>query len=211
MAEKLTYDQTAATYAGAFALSKLVGEGKNKTREFQKNVDYVGFALQEVIPDAPPYALVAKEVGEGEHKKTVMVPQYESAPVQYLMDAYDARVQAAAKGRVASGNEPYSTMQEILESTGGGQYKKLFSEFKASMVAYMGVREIPDALQAAVVRLLEPEVLKATANANKEKVAKLVGDFEEANPEHGLKLASVIKRVKEAASTEAAELDLTGL
>lgn len=204
---KLEYTMTDATYAGGFALSTM----ENGKRKFAKNVDYVGFTLQAILPSFEvPYALVEKEIGEGSEKKTVVVPQYEDSKVNYLQEALTAKVEAAAKGRINGGNEPYSTLEEILESTGGGQYRKLASEFKAAMVAYMQAREDSEALQAAVVKLLEPDVLRATSEGNKGKIAALVDAFSEANPEHAAKYASVIKRVKEAAEGTA-ELDLSDL
>ena len=60
----------------------------------------------------------------------------------------------------------------------------------------------------AVVKLLEPDVLRATSENNKSKIDGLVVAFEETNPEHASRFASVIKRVKEAAET-AGELDLS--
>ena len=207
MSNKLEYSQTAATYNGGFALSTI----KDKKRVFDRNVAYTGFTLQAIMPDFPvPYALQEKEIGEGEAKQTVVIPVYEDSKVNYLQESLTARIEAAGKGRINSGNEPYSTLEEILESTGGGQYRKLQSEFKAAMVAYMQAREDSEALQAAVVKLLEPDVLRATSEANKGKIGALVDSFSEANPEHASKYASVIKRIKEAAEGSA-ELDLSDL
>lgn len=207
MAKEIAYTETAATYNGGFALSTL----ENGKRKFARNVDYTGFTLQAILPDfSIPYALIEKEIGEGDEKKTVVVPQYEDSKLNYLQEGLTARVEAAAKGRVNAGNEPYATLEEILESTGGGQYRKLASEFKAAMVAYMVARGDSEALQAAVAKLLEPDVLRATSETNKGKIVALVDAFGEANPEHAAKYASVIKRVKEAAES-AKELDLSDL
>lgn len=207
MSSKLEYNNTAPTYNGGFALSTM----KDGKRVFSRNVEYVGFTLQSVIPEfSVGYALVEKEIGEGDDKKTVVIAVYEDGKLNYCQEALTAKIEAAAKGRINGGNEPYATLEEILETTGGGQYKKLVSEFKQAMVAYLQALEIPEALQAAVVKLLEPEVLKATSAANKGKVDKLVEGFATANPEYAAKYSSVIKRVKEAAE-ESAELDLSSL
>ena len=204
---KLEYNQTAPTYAGAFELSTM----KDGKRVWKQNVEYIGFCLNAIIPGFDvPYALVEKTSGEGENAIKSVIPVYEDAQLNYLQEGLTARIEAAAKGRVNGGNEPYATLTEILETTGGGQYRKLASEFKAAMVAYMAAKGIPDNLQAAVVKLLEPDVLRATNVGNKGKVLGLVEGFSEANPEYATKYQSVIKRVVEAAAPDQ-EPDLSDL
>lgn len=201
---KPEYNQNGATYNGAFALSTM----KDGKRVWAQNVDYTGFTLEAIIPGFDqPFALVEKTIGEGENAKQAAVPQYEDSKVNYLQESLTARIEAAAKGRVNGGNAPYATLEEILETTGGGQYRKLHSEFKAGMAQFMDGNNIAEALQAAVIKLLEPDVLRATSEANKGKVDKLVDAFSTANPEHAAKYASVIKRVKEAAE-QSATMDL---
>lgn len=207
MSSKLEYNQTAPTYNGAFELSTM----KDGKRVWKQNVEYTGFTLNSVIPGFDvAYALVEKTSGEGENAVKSVYPVYEDAQLNYLQEGLTARVEAAAKGRVNGGNEPYATLTEILETTGGGQYRKLASEFKAAMVAFMGAKGIAENLQAAVVKLLEPDVLRATNAGNKGKVASLVDGFAEANPEYGTKYQSVIKRVIEASAPDE-EPDLSDL
>lgn len=165
-----TYDQVAPTLTTKTAIQERQEQANGKKKQvWIKNADFTAFSLQAFLPGFEiPYALETVELGDDKEKATRI--KYQSEAVQFVQDAVNARVEASAKAKIASGNEPPTSLEELLSTSRGGQYMADMAAVRKHVSAYLLGKGNSEAKTEAVVALLDPRVLKKANDGSRQTV-----------------------------------------
>lgn len=202
--ETLNFDQTAKSLATRCAIQeRLVQANGKKKQVWQKNADYVAFPLSAFLPGFDtPYALEVVELGD--EKEKVQRIRYADERVQYVYDAVAAKIEAAAKAKISTGNAPAESIEELLTASRGGQYMADVAAVRNAIKEYLLGKGNPEAKVAGVVALLNPQVLVRAEKGKRDIVKAVIATVSEAVDLSGYQ--TVIDNILKAAEGEDTDL-----
>lgn len=200
----IAFDQTAPAVASRCAIQAREEQSNGKKKQvWKQNADFTAFTLAAFIPGFDlPYGLESIELGD--KKEQVSRVKYADEKVQFVYESVLARVEAAAKAKIAAGNEPAETLEDLLSATRGGQYMADAKAVREAVTAYLLSKGNSEAQAAAVVSKMDTRVLKSADEATRKTIALVLTKVSEAVDLSAYQ--SVVDNIIKAAEGEAVDL-----